>query len=157
MSQIAVHNPTAPSLPWAVTAERATSLAVPVGRALFAAIFVSAGIGHFGAESIGYAAAAGVPFASILVPASGVLSLLGGLSILVGYRARLGALALIAFLIPVTVAMHPFWSITDPMMQQMHQVMFFKNLGLLGGALLIGHFGAGPYSVDARRRSAQGQ
>jgi len=151
MSQIAVHSPSAATLPWSGVAERAGSLAVPVGRALFAAIFVSAGIGHFGADSIAYAAQAGVPFANVLVPASGVLSLLGGLSILLGYRARLGALALIAFLVPVTLAMHPFWSVTDPMMQQMHQVMFFKNLGLLGGALLIGHFGSGPYSLDARR------
>ena len=58
---------------------------------------------------------------------------------------------LIAFLVPVTLSMHAFWAVKDPMMAQMQFSMFMKNLGLLGGALLLTHFGAGPYSIDARR------
>ena len=85
------------------------------------------------------------------MPASGILALLGGLSVLLGYRARLGALALVLFLVPVTIMMHNFWTISDPMMKQMHIVMFMKNLGLLGGALFIYAFGAGPLSLDNRR------
>jgi putative oxidoreductase len=47
--------------------------------------------------------------------------------------------------------LHNFWAVADPMMAQMQQTMFLKNLSMLGGALLIAHFGAGPLSVDALR------
>jgi len=128
----------------------ATRALVPLGRALYSAIFIFAAFGHFSRATIEFAAAR-VPLAEIAVPLSGVMALLGGLSVLLGYRARLGALLLVAFLIPVTLAMHPFWTLSDPMAAMIDRVMFLKNVGLLGGALLIAHFGAGPISLDARR------
>jgi putative oxidoreductase len=121
-----------------------------IGRILFSLIFIFAAFGHFKPEEIAYAASAGVPLAKLAVPASGILSLLGGLSIALGYRARLGAWALVLFLIPVTVMLHNFWAVTDPMMKQMQMVMFMKNLGLIGGALMFAVHGAGAYSLDAR-------
>jgi putative oxidoreductase len=123
---------------------------VPVGRAMFAAIFLISAPGHFSDGAIGYAASQGVPMPELLVPASGVLALLGGLSVLLGYRARIGALLLIAFLVPVTLMMHNFWAFADPGMAAMQKAMFMKNLCMLGGALLIAHFGAGPGSLDRR-------
>jgi putative oxidoreductase len=51
--------------------------------------------------------------------------------------------------------MHAFWAVKDPMMAQVQFAMFMKNLGLLGGALLVAHLGAGPYSVDTRREAAR--
>lgn len=123
---------------------------VLAGRAAFAFIFIFASLGHFGQEEIAYAAHAGVPFASILVPLSGLLSLAGGLSVLLGYRARLGAWLLVLFLVPVTLVIHDFWSVADPGTRQLELVMFLKNVTALGGALLIAHFGAGPLSLDAR-------
>src|SRR5437867_9848942 len=107
------------------------------GRIAYAAIFVIAAQGHFSQETIGYAAAQGVPMASIVVPFSGVISALGGLSVALGYRAKWGAWLLVLFLVPVTVMMHKFWAVSDPMMAQIHQVMFMKNLAILGGTLLI--------------------
>jgi putative oxidoreductase len=71
-------------------------------------------------------------------------------SVLLGYRARLGAWLLMLFLMPVTVMMHNFWAVKDPMMAQIQQGFFLANLSRLGGALLIAHFGAGPLSLDAR-------
>jgi putative oxidoreductase len=124
---------------------------VVLGRFLFALIFLMSGPFHFSKQEVAYAVAQGVPLASILVPFSGVLAFAGGLSILLGYRARLGAWLLVVFLIPVTLMMHNFWAVHDPMMAQFQMAMFMKNLGLLGGALLISQFGAGPFSVDARR------
>ena len=53
--------------------------------------------------------------------------------------------------LPVTLSMHAFWAVKDPMAAGMQYAMFMKNVGLLGGALLIAHFGAGPFSLDARR------
>ena len=123
------------------------------GRILFSAIFVMSGFMHFSQQEIGYAAHAGVPMAGLLVPASGVLALLGGLSILLGYRAKIGAWLLVLFLVPVTLLMHNFWAVKDPMMAQMQMAMFMKNMTMLGGALLISQFGAGPVSLDARRNS----
>jgi putative oxidoreductase len=120
-----------------------------VGRILYSLLFIAAAPGHFSSATIGYAAAQGVPLASLAVPASGILALLGGLSIALGYKAQLGAFALIAFLVPVTVMMHNFWAVTDPMMHQMQMVMFMKNLGLVGAALMFLVNGAGAYSIDS--------
>jgi putative oxidoreductase len=124
---------------------------VVLGRFFFALIFLLAGANHFNKQTIGYAASQGVSFASIVVPFSGALAIAGGLSILLGYRAKLGAWLIVLFLIPVTLMMHKFWTVTDPMMAQIQMTMFMKNVSILGGALLISHFGAGPFSLDARR------
>jgi putative oxidoreductase len=48
--------------------------------------------------------------------------------------------------------MHNFWAVTDPMMRQMQMAMFMKNIAMLGGALLITQFGAGPWSLDNRKK-----
>lgn len=125
--------------------------AVPVGRALFSLLFIMSGFTHWLPASIGYAAQAGVPFAWFLVPASGILAMAGGLSVLLGYRARIGGWLIALFLLPVTITMHNFWSVTDPMMAQVQMAMFMKNFAMLGGALLIAYWGAGPLSLDARR------
>lgn len=121
-----------------------------LARVIFSLIFVMSGFSHFGADSIAYAASSGVPMANLLVPASGVLALFGGLSIIVGYKAKWGAWLLVAFLVPVTFMMHAFWTVSDPMMQQMQMISFMKNLSLIGGALVIANFGAGELSLDAK-------
>jgi len=126
-------------------------LAVLLGRFLFASIFLMFGAGHFAKQTIAYAASQGVPLASIAVPFSGLLAIAGGLSILVGYRAKIGAWLIILFLAGVTPMMHNFWAARDPMMAQMQMAMFMKNLALIGGALLITQYGAGPLSLDNRR------
>jgi len=125
----------------------------PIGRVAFSLIFLLAPIGHFTTGAVGYATQSGVPMASLLVPLSGLLALAGGLSIALGFRARIGAWLLVAFLVPVTFMMHAFWAIPDPMMRQIQMAMFMKNIALLGAALLITQFGAGPLSLDARRGS----
>jgi putative oxidoreductase len=129
----------------------AKGVVVLLGRLFFAAIFLLAGPNHFAKQTIGYAASQGVPLAFIVVPISGLLAIAGGLSILLGYRARIGAWLIVLFLVPVTFMMHKFWTVTDPMMAQIQMIMFMKNVAMLGGALLISQFGAGPLSLDARR------
>jgi putative oxidoreductase len=104
------------------------------------------------AQTIAYAASQGVPLASIAVPFSGLLALAGGLSILLGYRARIGAWLIALFLVGVTPMLHNFWTVTDPMMYQMQMVMFMKNVSMLGGALVISQLGSGPWSLDSRRK-----
>jgi putative oxidoreductase len=118
-----------------------------LGRILYSAIFILSGPNHFKAETIGYAAAQGVPLASIAVPLSGIIALLGGLSIALGYRAKLGAWLIVLFLIPVTLMLHRFWGVSDPQVAGMQLAMFMKNVSLLGTALIIARLGSGPLSL----------
>ena len=140
------------AIPYA--AQSTSALKGPVvllGRLFFAAIFLTAGPNHFTKQAAGYAASQGVPLSSIAVPVSGLLAIIGALSILLGYRAKVGAWLITLFLVPVTFMMHKFWTVSDPMMAQVQMIMFMKNIAMLGGALLISQFGAGPLSLDARR------
>jgi len=122
---------------------------VLAGRLLFSVIFIIASAGHFSSGTIDYAVREGVPMARLLVPLSGILALMGGLSVLVGFHTRLGAASLVAFLLPVTFEMHRFWTAPDATTFVIEQAMFMKNLSMLGGALIISYFGAGPLSLDA--------
>jgi putative oxidoreductase len=122
---------------------------VLAGRILFSLIFIQAIITHLSESSVAYALSHNVPFASLSVPLSGFIALLGGLSIALGYKAKWGAWLIVLFLVPVTSLMHNFWMIPDPMTAMVQQVMFLKNLSMLGGALMITYFGSGPLSLDA--------
>ena len=122
----------------------------PLGRVLFSLIFIAAAPRHFTHEGIQHAANLGVPAAGVLVPLAGVLALAGGISVALGYKTRWGAWALVGFLIPVTLWMHAYWKLGDPAAVHIQNAMFWKNLSMLGAALLISQFGAGPLSIDTR-------
>jgi putative oxidoreductase len=121
---------------------------VPLGRLLFSAVFLLSGPNNFKQSAIDYAASQGVPLAKIAVPLSGVIAILGAISILLGWYARVGALLIILFLIPVSISLHNFWAVHDPQASQMQMIHFLKNMSMLGGALLIAYHGAGPVSID---------
>jgi putative oxidoreductase len=121
---------------------------VLVGRILFAAIFLFSAPIHFSNDTVQFAASFGVPFAAIAVPVSGIIAIIGGLSVLLGYKAKFGAVLLTLFLVPVTFMMHNFWSVQDPMMSRIQMAMFFKNISILGGAFFVAYFGSGPLSLD---------
>jgi len=127
---------------------------VALGRLFYSLIFVVAGFGHFTHQEIAYAAAQGIPIAGVLVPASGIMAIVGGLSILLGFYGKLGAWLLVLFLVPVTLTMHNFWAVKDPMMQQIQMAMFLKNISMLGSALFFTQIGTGPLSLDSRRAPA---
>src|SRR2546426_10340433 len=109
------------------TAMRYTVL---LGRILYSLIFAMTPLGHFSSQYIAYAAQQGVPLASLLVPLSGVIAFAGALSVAFGYHARAGAWLLVVFLVPVTLMMHNFWAVKDPMMAQMQVAMFMKNVSM---------------------------
>jgi putative oxidoreductase len=118
------------------------------GRIFFSFIFIRSGLFHFTGQGVQYAMSKNVPLASISVPLAGVLAVLGGLLIALGYKPKTGALLIVLFLVPVTLMMHNFWAIEDPMQKQMQTTMFMKNLSMLGGAMLIMYFGSGPLSLE---------
>jgi putative oxidoreductase len=91
-------------------------------------------------------AASGLPWPTLLHLVTVVVQLGGGLSLLLGIEARLGALLLLLFLIPVTVMYHPFWkrSGADLVTEADH---FLSNLAIIGGLLVIVALGSGPISL----------
>lgn len=123
------------------------TLILLLGRILYSAIFVLSGFSHFTEPLIQYGASQGVPFPFFLVPLSGLIAILGGLSILLGYKTRYGAWLIVIFLIPVTLMMHPFWAIADSSDAMIQQIMFMKNLSMLGGAFILSYFGSGALSL----------
>lgn len=122
-----------------------------VGRILLALIFLLSGINKIGgfAGTAGYMASKGLPMAEVLLVITIVIEIGAALMIIAGFKARLGAAALLLWMIPVTYLFHNYWAM--PADQQMiQQIMFMKNLGLMGGMLLIMAFGSGPMSVDKK-------
>jgi putative oxidoreductase len=112
-----------------------------VGRILFGLLFVMSGfmahLGEGGKQGREYARSLGAPSPDVLVPLSGVAIIAGGTMIALGLWADLGAILVVGFLAGITPIMHAFWKIDDPQMQQIQSAMFFKNLALLGAALII--------------------
>jgi len=127
-----------------------------VGRVALGTIFVVSGLGKLAAwrGTVAYAASKGVP--EILLAIATALELLGAVSVVVGFRARWGALALLIFLVPVTLVFHNFWAVPAAQ-QQMEMVHFLKNLGIGGGLLIVLGRGAGAFSVDSSRGSTRGE
>lgn len=111
----------------------------PLGRILYGGFFILAGINHIRnvAMMTGYAASKGVPAPRVAVLGSGVLLLLGGLSITLGFRPTWGTVALTVFLVPTTLSMHNFWADTDPAARMNNLINFQKNTALLGAAWMF--------------------
>ena len=124
------------------------NILVLVGRFLFSIIFLLATPRHFSKEGIQHAISHGVPSASILVPLSGVIAILGAVSIILGFHAKSGAVLLLIFLIPVTFSMHRFWGLTNPDDIHIQISMFAKNISLIGATLMIITFGSGGFSLN---------
>jgi putative oxidoreductase len=126
-----------------------------VARILLALMFVLSGISKLtGLEgTAGYIASVGLPAAQLLAIGAGVLEVVAGVLLIVGWQARWAALALAAFTVLASVLFHNFWAM--PKEQQfMQQLMFMKNMAIIGGLLFVFAFGAGSLSLDARRAAA---
>jgi uncharacterized membrane protein YphA (DoxX/SURF4 family) len=110
-----------------------------VGRIFFGGFFVLGGLNHFqhlGMMS-GFTASKGVPAAKAFVISSGLLILVGGLSVIVGWHVRIGLACIVLFLVPVTLLMHNYWVETEMMPRINQRVNFQKNVALLGAALML--------------------
>jgi putative oxidoreductase len=128
------------------------------GRILLALMFVMAGFGKLGniGGTAGYIASGGLPFPTLLAVLVGLLELVGGLALAVGFKTRWAALALGLFTIAATLLFHQFWAV--PAEQQMvQQLMFMKNLAVAGGMFLVAALGAGPLSIDNRGQAPSGR
>jgi putative oxidoreductase len=126
-----------------------------VGRVLLALMFILAGFSKLGniEGTAGYIASGGLPMASVLAVVVGLLELLGGIAIAIGFQARWAALALALFTLAATLLFHQFWAV--PAEQAfVQQLMFMKNLSVAGGLFIVAALGAGAASLDNRRAPA---
>ena len=121
------------------------------GRFLLALMFVMAGFSKIAgfAGTVGYIQSKGLPAAQVLAALTVVLEIGGGLMLMAGFHARWAALALALFTLLASVLFHNFWAMPAEQ-QMMQQLMFMKNLSVVGGLLLVAALGAGPASLDAR-------
>lgn len=129
-----------------------SNLATLVGRILMAAIFVSSGIEKIGAfaGTAAYIASKGLPLPEAGVVIAIVVEIGAGIALILGFKARWAALALAIFTVATAVLFHNFWTMPADK-QFVDTIMFWKNLAITGGLLFVFAFGAGGWSLDARR------
>ena len=126
-----------------------------LGRLLLAFVFVPAGFGKIAgfAGTVGYIASKGLPLPEVGAVLAIVVEVGAGLALLAGFKTRWAALVLALFTLAAAVFFHNYWAV--PADQQMvQQLMFGKNLGIVGGLLAFAAFGAGAFSLDGRRRGS---
>jgi putative oxidoreductase len=123
------------------------SAAILVGRVLLSVMFILAGYAKLTgiAGTAGWLESLGIPAPTLAAVGSGLVELVGGLAILVGFQTRIAALILAAFTIAATLVAHT--NLAD----QVQQLLFMKNLAVTGGFLVLAAVGAGALSIDARR------
>ena len=123
-----------------------------LGRILLSAIFLLSGAGKImdwpGTE--GMMAKHNMPLVPLFLVGAIAVELSGGVSVLLGCKARLGAVLLFLFLIPTTLIFHNFWTFEGPQ-QKVQMINFLKNLAIMGGLAMVVGFGSGPMSLDRQR------
>ncbi len=114
-------------------------LIIVIGRILFGGFFLMSGINHFTKleAMTGYAKYKKLPAAKLGVFISGLMLVIGGISIILGYYADLGALLLAIFLVLAAVIFHNFWKETDATAKQNEMLGFMKDIALAGAALIL--------------------
>lgn len=137
------------------------------GRVLLALIFLMSAVGNKIPQFSSVVQTMenqGIPAPQIMLVGAIVFLLAGSLSIIVGFKARIGAALLLIFLVLASYYFHDFWTWPEEAMwvlntneerrqsaQQLEMISFMKNLALMGAMLMIIANGPGPMSLDARR------
>lgn len=124
-----------------------SSTTILLGRILLAVIFLLSGFGKLTAISgtAAYFGALGLPVPTVTAVLVGLIELLGGLAVLIGFQTRIVAWVLAIFTIATGLVAHTGWA------DQMQMIQFLKNLAITGGFILLASSGAGAYSIDAKR------
>jgi len=119
-----------------------------IGRVLLSAIFILSGFSKIAAPAamVGYIQSVGLPFPQLALGIAIAVELGGGLLLIAGYRTRLVALGLAVFSVATALAFH------NNLGDQNQFIHFFKNIAMAGGLLQVVAYGAGRFSLDARRQ-----
>ncbi len=129
-----------------------------LGRIMIATIFLLSAVGNkipnF-SKTAGYMASEGVPMPQVMLVGAILFLIVGSILIIVGFKARTGAVLLLVFLMLATYFFHDFWTFKDAQAQQAQMIQFMKNLALMGTMLFIMANGSGAMSLDAKRSATQ--
>ncbi len=122
------------------------------GRLLVAALFLPAGLSKLGGFEgiVGYIASAGLPLPQVGAALAIVVEIVGSVALIVGFQTRIAAAVLALFTLVATVIFHAFW-VAAPEQAYVQQLMFFKNIAVVGGLLLLVSTGAGALSLDGKK------
>ncbi|MBV8130645.1 MAG: DoxX family protein [Planctomycetaceae bacterium] len=123
------------------------------GRIALAAIFLMSTLGYKIPNFNGAAqlmASQGIPAPRLMLVGAIVFLIVGSLSLIVGYRARFGAVLILVFLVLASYYFHNFWALSDPKARQEQMIHFMKNLSMMGAMLFIIANGPGAFSLDSR-------
>lgn len=121
-------------------------------RVLMAALFLPAGIGKLTgfAGTVGYISSVGLPLPAVGAALALGVEIVGSLALLAGFGTRIAAVVLAAFTLVASFFFHAYWAV--PADQAfVTQLLFFKNIAVVGGLLAMAANGAGEWSLDARR------
>jgi putative oxidoreductase len=131
-----------------LTANVSNDVITLVGRVLIAAIFLLSGLSKVAAPSytVGYITSVGLPLPWLGYAIAVAVEIGGSLALIAGYQARVAAAVLAAFSIATALVFH------NHLADQNQFIHFFKNVAMAGGLLQVVAFGAGRFSLDARRR-----
>jgi len=125
-----------------------------IGRLLVAALFLPAGLAKLTgfAGTVGYFSSLGIPAPSFAVVAIVAVEIFGSLALLAGYQTRLVAIVMAIFTLVASVVGHAYWA--APADQAfVAQLLFFKNMAVIGGLLVLASAGAGEFSLDGKQES----
>jgi putative oxidoreductase len=124
-----------------------------VGRILMALLFLTSAYGKITAFDATASAMAsrGMPLTQLLLACAIAIELAGSLLLVIGWHTRLAALALVIFMVPATLYFHNYWSY-GPEQVRNQRNHFMKNVTILGALVFVMGMGAGPLSIDQRKR-----
>jgi len=125
-----------------------------IGRLMLAALFLPAGLSKLtGFEgTIGYIASVGLPMPAVAAAAALVVEILGSIALIIGFQTRIAAAVLGVFTLVASVFFHAFWA-AAPEQAFVQQLLFFKNIGVIGGLLVLVSAGAAGFSIDAKKEA----
>ena len=125
-----------------------------MGRLLLAALFLPAGLSKLsGFEgTVDYIGSVGLPLPTVAAGAALALEILGSVALIVGFQTRIVAAVLAVFTCVASIFFHAFWAAT-PEQAFVQQLLFFKNIGVIGGLLVLASSGAGAWSIDSKKET----
>ena len=125
-----------------------------IGRILIVALFLPAGLSKLaGFEgTLAYFASLGIPAPTFALAATIVIEIVGGIALLVGFKTKLAAIILALFTLAAAVTGHAFWAAPADA-AFIAQLLFFKNIAVMGGLLVLASAGAGSFSIDGRKEA----
>ncbi|MDZ4057854.1 MAG: DoxX family protein [Polynucleobacter sp.] len=125
-----------------------------IGRILIAALFLPAGIAKLTAfdGSVNYFASIGIAMPAIAVVATIIVEVLGSLLLIIGYKTRIVAIGLAIFTLIASVTGHAYW-LAPAEQAYVAQLLFYKNIAIIGGLIILATSGAGSISIDGKTKA----